>query len=274
MITNVGKDEIRSRIVGSGLFSTMAFGIGSTPPAASDRSLEYEFARVPVSLVTYDYVNEKIIVKATLPETLSGRITEVGVYSPGSESYGYNFNSRNLIVFDSADEQWTNSTWVTSGVRIGADALRQAPAANATILSETVSLYADMSGDSGDDKILVAVNVGNSNTANIKLRLGTDSSNYYEFTATNPATGFRILSFTKGNAVSVGNPNWSTIYYIAVSTTSKAAGASQTTFEGIRVEDAEQTERGFSLIARAVVPEIIKPLGKSQDIEYAFEVNA
>lgn len=275
MITTSGKNFIKRYLAGQAgdVVGAIAVGVGDTAAALGDERLEFEFARTEVDVISYDFVNDKLIFKGTLPQIAAGEIREVALYTSEVDSGAGAQASRLISTFDSGTEDWSNATYTTSGVRLGADALLHSPSASGTSTSALTSLTMGFSDHSSSDEFVLAYNVGNANTANIKLRFKKDASNYYEYTITSPGTGYAITKFTKGSATVTGTPSWDAINEVEVSTTATGGGAASVFFDGLRIEDVDAVSVRYGLIARFIpVTPVVKQEGSYQDVEYALDV--
>lgn len=253
----------------------MSLGVGDTAAQTSDTTLEFEFARVPISLTSFDFVGDKLVFKGTIPAEVAGKIYEVGVWTDEADPQAGNQGSRLVTSFDSEAETWTNGTFDTNTVRIGADSLKHTPGASASTTSTMSNLILDFSANSSADKFVFAYNVDNANTASIKFRFMKDASNYYEFLVSAPTSGYKITTFTKGAATIVGTPDWDEIYELSVVTTSTGAGVSSVEFDGIRLEDVDTLSPTYGLIARFIpAAPIVKLEGAVFDFEYTLNVTA
>jgi hypothetical protein len=120
MITNTGKDIIAKYLIGQApaYASYIAVGCGARPLASDatlgdyseKRNLDFEMFRVPI--VSRGYVNEndisKVVFTAELPSEERYEITEVGVYSAGSNpAVGAN-GSKTIYAFN--NEAWEYHT--------------------------------------------------------------------------------------------------------------------------------------------------------------------
>lgn len=252
----------------------VSVGTGETPVALNDDRLGFEFARVPVSVTDYDFANDRLIFKATLPEDVSGLIYEVGIWTSEVNSALGSQQSMILTSFDSESEEWDTDTFDYANTRIGNDSLKHTPGASSTVSSVLTGVTLDLFEYSSADSFVMAYYVANTNAATITFRLRTDSANYYQYTISNPPTGYRLTRWSKGNGVVVGSPEWSDINEIEVRTTAKAAGSASVQFDGIRVEDIDSIDAEYGLVARTVLDTpIFKQEGRVRDIEYALPVN-
>lgn len=276
MITTYGRNYFKRYLSGQNVPATsFAVGIGSTAASINDTKLQFEFYRVPIDLISYDFATDKLIFKGTLPEELMGRIHEVGIFSLADNPVAGVSNNRIITTFDSEDEDWgTTATFVSgSGNRLGADALTATPSASATTSHIMSNVGIDLSASLSSDTFTFAYNVDNANTANIKLRFRTDDTNYYEKTISTPTTGYKIDTFTKGSLTAVGSPNWLDINEIEVSVTATSGGAASVWFDGVRIDDTTSVTPDYGLVARFIPGAfVLKEDAVSFDIEYALGV--
>ena len=250
-----------------------SFGIGNSAASTADERLQFEFSRIPLSIIQYDPVTDRVVFKGTLPAEVSGTIYEVGLWTSEVNNASINQEARVITTFDSSSEEWDIETFDTVGTRIGLDSLKHTPIASATTTSVMAGVSLDFIENTSQDAFNFAYDVQNAFTANIKLRFRTDASNYYEYTVTSPTVGFKFSSFTKGSATVVGTPDWADINELSVSTTSTAGGASAVEFEGLRIEDIDTYNQEYGLIARLVpAAPVAKPDGQILDFEYHLAV--
>lgn len=117
MITNTGKNILAKYLIGQApaYASYIAIGCGATPVAtdatlgdySSKTALDFEMFRVPIT--SRGYVNEdgisKVVLTAELPTEERYEISEVGVYSAGSNPLAGAYDSKSIYVF-TQDENW------------------------------------------------------------------------------------------------------------------------------------------------------------------------
>lgn len=277
MITNEGKLHIKRYLAGMvpSIAQSIALGIGVRAEAAGDTSLQFEVDRSNVLITSYDFVNNKLIFKASVPSTFAGKVYEAAIYSlPATTTNG----SKLISTFDSETEIWvTNSgvpTFTTTNARIGIDSLNHTPAASATSSSVLSNLLLDLSEYSASDYFNFAFNNANTNVNTLSVRFKNDNSNYYTISTSNPAAGYNFVTATKGSAVATGTPNWATINSIEVITNSKAAGASNVDWEGLRIEDGDITDPAYVMVARELISvPFTKQNGSTQEVEFALDVS-
>lgn len=282
MISNAGKTHIKRYMAGHvpAIAQAIAFGLGSKSEDVDDTALQFEISRVNIVLTSYDFIADKVVFKAVLPDDLAAKIYEVAIFSQFENPIAGNFGSKVLASFDSDSETWADSssglpvTYSTAAARIGGDSLSHTPAASGTVASVLNDVLYDLSGNSGADKISLAYNVGNANAASVAIRFRTDASNYYSFTVAAPAAGYRVDTFLKGNAVVTGSPSWADITAIEVVTVAKSTGAASVDFDGIRIEDTDTLNPEYVMVARELLAlPYIKEEGKLQEIEFSLNVS-
>jgi hypothetical protein len=121
MITNIGKNIIAKYLLGQtqSYASHIAIGCGAKPLSSSDffddysnkGSLYFEMIRVPISsrgAITENGIS-KIVLTAELPSEERYEITEVGLYSAGSNPSAGAYDSKTLLAFTSG-ESWQHHT--------------------------------------------------------------------------------------------------------------------------------------------------------------------
>lgn len=244
--------------------------------------MQFELGRADVTLTSYDFVNNKLIFKASLPETFAGKVYEVAIYSQATNALSGSFGSRLVSTFDSATEDWVDATtlldetaWDTTTVRAGRDALLHSPAASTTKTSSLGNVVLDLSGYSGADTFNFAYNVGNTNASQLVFRFKTDVNNYYAFQMPSPGTaGYKVTSIAKSAATISGSPNWANITEIQVATVAGAGGAASLMYDGIRIEDSDTINPEYVMVARSVLGSPFTFLeGSSQDVEFALNIS-
>ena len=121
MITNTGKSIIGKYLLGQApsYASYIAIGCGATPLATGDPSgnyatkqnLDFEMFRVPIS--SRGFINEggidKIVLTAELPTEERYEISEIGIYSAGSNPSAGAYDSQTVFAFTQT-ENWQHHT--------------------------------------------------------------------------------------------------------------------------------------------------------------------
>jgi hypothetical protein len=128
MITNTGKTIISKYMLGQApaYASYMAVGCGKKPLATSDpygdystqESLNFEMFRVPIS--SRGFVNEnginKIVLTAELPTEERYEITEIGLYSAGSNPSAGAYDSKTVFAFTTGENWQYHTATSTTGL--------------------------------------------------------------------------------------------------------------------------------------------------------------
>ena len=121
MITNTGKTIIAKYLLGQApaYASYLAIGCGATPLTTEDplgdysakQNLDFEMFRVPIS--SRGFVNEggldKIVLTAELPTEERYEISEIGIYSAGSNPSAGAYDSKTVFAFTQT-ENWQHHT--------------------------------------------------------------------------------------------------------------------------------------------------------------------
>jgi hypothetical protein len=279
MITENGKVYIKRYLAQevTSIARSIGFGIGQNSESSADTRLQMEIERADVTLVSYDYVNDRIIYKAIIPDYFAGTIYEVGLFSlPESSTNGVN-SSQIISTFDSYSELWTNSggasTFDSTNARVGEDALRQVASASSTATDTLADIVLDLGNYSGADAFSIALDAS-TNVSSVKVRFLTDSSNYYEVNFGPQASGYRFATAPKGSATATGTPSWSDITQIKVITTATSGGSATVDLDALKIESILSTEADDIMIDRRnlTVP-FVKEEGMSQEIEFFLNVN-
>ena len=281
MITNLGKTHIKRYLAGwePDLARSIAFGVGESAPNPSQDRLDYEIGRTDISLISYNYIDDKLIFKGVMDETFDGVIYEVGLYS-SEAGEASTVGSRLLLSFDSDTEFWTQggvpANYSTTNTRIGNDSMVVAPSASGTVVSTYENILMDLSGYTSADTFGFAFYSANTNVASLSARFYTDQTNYYTVTVAGGsiATGFNLIDVPIAQSVPTGAPRWSEITTVEIIVVASGAGAANVQMEGVRVEDRDGTEIGQILIARTklVVP-FTKVAGTIQEVEFPLGVS-
>lgn len=251
------------------VIGAVSVGAGANTPTLNDDRMQFEFYRVPLTLVEYDFISDRLVAKATFPEEAEGEIREIGLWTAETSGVSVNQASTLLCTFET-EEGWTPADFEATA-RVGGESLKHAPAASAVSSSIRPDMNIDLSQYSSADRLVLAHNVQNGNTASIKVRFRVDASNYYEFSINNPTAGYAVTSILKANAVAVGVPTWDAINDMEILTTSKASGSSSVLFDGLRIEDYDSETPEYGLLARSVLATpFIKRQGIVQDLEYSL----
>jgi hypothetical protein len=283
IITKFGKRFIANFIAGNErlISKSMAFGIDSTAATDLDTRLGFEFYRTPVLFGSTDIQTSNeitsyaVVYKATIPQDVSGVITEVGLYPEFRQSINI-FDSKFLTDFDSQLD-WTNAPeLVSQNSKIGPYLLNMISASGAAREYTTTIPTLDLSGYSVNDSIRLAYYKYDNSLASIKIRLYSSSTAYYETTITPPSgtgnfiSGNILLSSVFAGATTPA-PDPTNINKIGIIIT-PTSGTSTVGMDALRINDEDTFDPEFGLISRSVVTALNKAAGRQVDVEYRLEL--
>lgn len=265
MITANGKLQIKrylARQVGE-IASFLALGTGSQAANVNDSRLSFEVARVPVQSISVDPNSDKVVFRSTFAPGAINMVHEIGLWAPSPID-----TSRFLNVLSATSPVlWTNGTLTSTNARANTDALKIDYVANGTTNSELTGIMDDLSAFQDTDSLVVAYHA-TTNLSSVRVRMGTDSTNYYEFVLPAPvANSYNVARVVRSAATRTGNPDWSAIRYIAVRPSATAAGAGSIFLDGIKME-ANSLGSTNLLVARTV---LVTPTALSADISSDVE---
>lgn len=272
MIVQTGKDQIRRFFAGetARIADTMVFGVGTTSVTNADTKLAMEIVRVPITSINADMANGRVVFKSSLNPGQIKTIYEMALYSNPDKNTE---PGRTLAGLFNGPGIWSNATYAEQNARANTSALKLDYVSNGTTTSELFGLAEDLSSYIGSDQLAFAF-YPTANLSSIRFRLGTDSSNYYEFAVTSGITqaGYNIVRVNKSTATTTGSPDWSSIRYVAVRPSATAGGPGSVYFDGIRLERGDQ---GTSRMVARVVLSTPKDIDTAipTEIEYAMGIN-
>lgn len=301
MITKFGKRFLTSYLAGVSEFNSkdIALGIGSTAANANgnDTRLEFEFYRLPVTLGSFDIsqtggTNENpifsytAIYKATIPQDVSGVISELGLY-PGLRSSTNSFDSKFITSFEN-NINWldssnntpilrSNSTSPLFTSKIGENMI-QVDVNQSTSKEYTNSIVnLDLSGYSVNDSLSIAYKKNDNNVTKIRVKLYSSATQYYyaDFTPAS-GTGDKIQTISMSSVfsnISATAPDPTNITKVGIEVTAGSGGATTVYFDGLRINDEDTFDPSYGLIARSVLATPLqKPSGRPVDIEYKLQL--
>jgi hypothetical protein len=222
-----------------------------------------------------------VIYKATIPQDISGVISEVGLY-PGSRKSSNNYDSKFITSFDN-NLSWTDGSYNPVIVyktdsfipKIGDNMISVTTSASTAKEYTNSNTTFDISGYSINDSLAIAYKKADSNVSRIRIKFYSSDTSYcwIDFTPES-GTGDRIQSSTLNNLfsnTSATPPDLTSIIKIGVEVTASSGGATTVHFDGIRINDEDTFDPYFGLISRSVLTGgniLTKPSGRQVDIEY------
>lgn len=269
MITSNGKLQIKRFHARQApeIGAALAFGVSPTAATVNDVRLGFEVVRVPVISVNVDPSADRIVFRAQIQPGQIKTVYEIGLWSSALDStINTNLNLMNAMM------PWTNGTLTSSNARIGTNAVQINYVANGTTSAEVSGFSTDLSRFTDADSMVVAY-YATTNLSSVRVRLGADSTNYYEWVLPAPvANSYNIARVSRSAASKTGTPDWWRINYASVRPSATAAGAGSIFFDGIRFE-SNNLETNNLLVARSVItPATIDP-NITSDVEYSLKVS-
>ena len=295
MITKFGKRFLTDYIAGNSTFNTkdIALGIGSTSATENDTRLEFEFYRLPVSLGSINIEDDGVggftysaIYKTTIPQDISGVISEIGLY-PGQRASTNSYDSKFITSFEN------NYTWLDSSnnspqlkannttdpflSKIGEHMVQfdVAQSSSKEYINSIVNI--DLSGYSVNDSLTLAYKKKDNNVTKIRVKLYSSDTQYYyaDFTPTS-GTGDKIQSISMNSVfsnISATAPDPTNITKIGIEVTASSGGATTVYFDGLRINDEDTFDPSYGLISRSLLSTPLqKPSGRPVDIEYKLKL--
>jgi hypothetical protein len=283
VITNDGKRLITRYLAknNGGWAGAMVVGSGRSVPAATDATLNFEYARFPVyySYGFYDdvAVAYKIIFKAIMPETFAGAIEEIGLYSTLQTGPTY---SGEFSLFDNLSD-WTQTTFAANDVVEQPSIASIASGAESRIKTGTIgykvidtkvgNFYRDFSmvdfnAYAATDGFALAYGLGTS--ATIQIRFEKDASNYYYKDVTGgTSSDYNIYTFARPT-LKVGTVAWSEVVGIRIVISANSGGV---WLDGLRPVVINNYNEDYGLVSRArsaTEDTLLKRAGSRLDLEY------
>ena len=298
MITKFGKRFLIDFIAGNSNFDSKDLAIGiatgtQLPEADTNTRLGFEIYRMQVSLSSINIesdgsggFNYYSIFKTTIPQDISGVITEIGLYPGLRKSINF-YDSKFITAFENnilwADSNGdspalqSNSTDGTTFVsKIGENMVRfNVTQSTSKEYKNTIALL-DLSGYSVNDSLTLAYKKADNNTSKIRVKFYSSSSAYYyaDFTPSG-SNEDKVQSVSMSDLFNniVGSPDLTNITSIGIEVTAGSGGNTVVYFDGLRVNDEDTFDPQYGLIARHVLTTPLqKPSSRPVDIEYKLQL--
>ena len=298
MITKFGKRFLIDFIAGNSNFVSKDLAIGiatgtQLPEADTNTRLGFEIYRMQVSLSSINIesdgsggFNYYSIFKTTIPQDISGVITEIGLYPGLRKSINF-YDSKFITAFEN-NTLWVDSSGNSPGLesnssdgttfvsKIGENMVRfNVTQSTSKEYKNTIALL-DLSGYSVNDSLTLAYKKADNNTSKIRVKFYSSSSAYYyaDFTPSG-SNEDKVQSVSMSNLFSniVGSPDLTNITSIGIEVTAGSGGNTVVYFDGLRVNDEDTFDPQYGLIARHVLTTPLqKPSGRPVDIEYKLQL--
>lgn len=253
------------------LGQALGVGVARTAPVVGDTRLAWEIDRISIDIKNVDYENSRVVMKGTLAQNVIYTIHEIGLWSQFTNSVNGDTASRILTTFETAFEQWTNTTLDSSQARTSQDSVRIDAGISSTKVASTEAVL-DLSQYSGVDAFNVAFYKANNNITTLALAFESATGVWRKaVTVTALPVGYNVVSMPKGDFIASATPSWSEITKMNVEVTAGAT-AGYLLMDGIRIEDGDTLNPEYALVSRSVLTDpLVKKDNSPMDIEYAIE---
>jgi hypothetical protein len=298
MITKFGKRFLVDFIAGNSNFTykELSFGIATAtqlPESDTNTRLGFEIYKLPVNLSSINIEDDGVggfnyyaIFKTTIPQDISGVISEIGLYPGFRKSINF-YDSKFITSFDNntlwADSNGdspaleSNSTDGTTFVsKIGENMIKiNVNQSSSKEYKNSIALL-DLSGYSVNDSLTLAYKKADNNTSKIRIKFYSSSSAYYyaDFIPSG-SNEDKVQSVSMSDVFNniVGSPDLTNITSIGVEVTAGSGGNTVVYFDGLRVNDEDTFDPQYGLIARHILTTPLKkPYGRPVDVEYKLQL--
>lgn len=262
MITTAGKNAVQQSLTGfaGSPVGALAIGVGTTPETADDAALDYEIARASVTVSSVDQVSGAVLYKAVIADEVSGTIYELGAWQDALDDDAEPL----LLTFEPGLELWTVGDYTQGSSRIGEYGMTITT--SAAVESRLYDLSLDLSSLLSMDEVAVAL-TADANVGTVELRLMSDDTNYISYVM-NPAVGYQIIRFLRGDMTQVGVPDMENINTASLIIT--PTGATTLTMDGLKVSRSAQAN---VLVSRTVLDNpIVKKADLPLELEFRMDV--
>lgn len=221
------------------------------------------------------------IYSATIPQDVSGVISEIGLY-PGARRSTNSFDSQFITSFNNnlnwTDGQYNPDITYNSGSfqsKIGDNMIGITTNASTSKEYTNSQTYYNLSGYSVNDSIVIAYKKMDTNLSKIRVKFYSSDTSYcwVDFTPES-GTGDKITPLTLNNLFANTTqtpPDLTSIIKVGVEVTATSGGSTTVYFDAIRINDEDSFDPYFGLISRSVLTGsdiLTKKSGRQVDIEY------
>jgi hypothetical protein len=287
VITTAGKAQIAKSLSNqtSQWAGTIAIGSGTSAAAEANVKLDFEYGRgAVISISSASGVpsagKTRLTAKAVLSENISGKISEVGLFSSTASNDEFETALVSCDEAESWDYQKTDGTWAEL-IDVSGYSTTVGRAGNQSIYFNSVPTYSsgrrvrffasfDFSEASYADKFVFAVQKTGGSAGNISVRFYTDETNYFTATLTAIPSGtntYQILEYAKSSWTASGAPDWSNITFIEINNPE-----GNIYLDAIRINRAVAGTQSILVSRSLPSPEITKVEGTPLEIEYYLDL--
>ena len=290
LITKFGKRFLTNIISGgvNNQLKDIAIGIDSTVATVDDTRLGFEFYRTPVILSSTDIqttngtTTYSVIYKCTIPQDISGIVSEVGLY-PQTRSSLNNYDSKFISDFSNylnwVDSSGINPDTIASNAKIGSDVIQMSSGLSGASKEYTTSVSPmDISGYSVKDSMKLAYYRNDTNLDYITIKFYSSDTDYYSVNVTpTSGVGYKISSDIMLNTLftdPTGSPDKTQINKIGIIIKPTSGNTTTVGMDGLRINDEDTFDPIFGLISRSVLGTALTKLaGRQVDIEYKLDLS-
>ena len=289
VITKFGKRFFTNSLAGKidNQSKDIAIGINSTSATADDTRLGFEFYRTPVILSSTDIqtiegsTTYSVIYKTTIPQDISGLISEIGLY-PQTRFSLNNYDNKFLSDFSNY-LNWIDSSQINPLVtdlnsKIGSNLLVMTSSLGSSNEYTSSIQPMDISGYSVNDSIKLAYYKNDNYLSYITIKLYSSDADYYSVDIT-PSAGIGY-KFSNDIILSelftdpTGSPDKTQINKIGVLLQPTSSHTTTVGMDGLRINDEDTFDPIFGLISRSVLGTVLTKLaGRQVDIEYKLDLS-
>lgn len=254
--------------------------------ADTDTRLGFEFYRTPITLSSIDIqtgasTSYSVVYKTTIPQDVSGLISEVGLY-PSERTTPNNFDSKFLADFydplDWLTADGNNPASSNSNSRIGDNVLLLDSASNQEI-EYMHNIDLDLSKYSLNDSITLAYYKYDNNLSKIRIKFyHTDDAWFYHDITPQTGIGYKIspdisLSDAFNLSGGTGTPDSANITKIGIEVYPTTGNTTSIGADGLRVNNEDLFDPLFGLVSRTTLETPLEKItGRPVDIEYRLEL--
>lgn len=289
VITKFGKRFFTNSLAGKidNQYKDIAIGIDSTTATIDDTRLGFEFYRIPVILSSTDIqtlegtTTYSVIYKTTIPQDISGIISEIGLY-PQTRSSLNNYDSKFISDFSNylnwIDSSSLNPVVTEINSKIGPVLLTMTSGFESANEYTSTIQPMDISGYSVNDSIKLAYFKNDVRLDYIRIKLYSSDTDYYYIDIDGGnGTGYRLsedILLSNLFANSSGSPDKTQINKIGILLQPTSGYTTTVSFDGLRINDEDTFDPIFGLVSRSVLGTTLTKLaGRQVDIEYKLDLS-
>lgn len=291
-ITDNGYSIIRNYLAGRNASWAGSIAVGAlnnSAPSSTDTQLEFQTARLPVSLSAVD--GTEIIISAELTQEFEGRIFELGVFPYAINDAASGYDGSIITNFSEVWEDGSGTPLSDTYYDGDDDSLIGRVGYRNIIFDDNLSAAdyensIDITGYSDFDAISIlykTVNVSGNRTIRLKFyddQLPTAGTRYADYEFDGSSTGYKTISKLIGVFTDTDNFNGQ-VSRIELENLDTSSSNSTIHIDSIKIDDLDTNNPDFALISRALIGSVggettadyfEKASGSNLTIEYRMSV--